>query len=158
MSQRIPFTPIGFKKSKDRLKYLKEVRRPEIITLIETAREHGDLKENAEYHAAKEQQSFCEGEIQRLEAMLSRAEVIDPRALSGDRVLFSATVVVYDPDEDAEHRYQIVGAAHGDPEEGRISYQSPIARALVGKELGDEVKVKLPSGVRTLEILEVIFE
>lgn len=158
MSQRIPFTPDGFKKSKERLKFLKEVRRPEIITAIETAREHGDLKENAEYHAAKEQQSFCEGEVQRLESLLSRAEVIDPKTLSGERVLFSATVLVYDPNEDEEYRYQIVGSEDGDPEGGRVSYQSPIARALVGKEVGDEVDVKLPSGIRTLEIMEVIFE
>jgi len=158
MTQRIPFTPAGFKKAKDRLKHLKEVERPEIISAIETAREHGDLKENAEYHAAKERQGFCEGEIQRLEAAISRAEVIDPSTLSGDRVLFSATVLVYDPDQDEEFRYQIVGMGEGDPENGMISYQSPIARSLMGKEVGDEVEVKLPGGSRNLEILEVTFE
>jgi transcription elongation factor GreA len=158
MSNRYPFTPDGFKKAKERLKYLKEVKRPEIITAIETAREHGDLKENAEYHAAKDLQGFTEAEVRRLDAMLSRAEVIDPKTLSGDRVLFSATVVVYDPDQEEEFRYQIVGMADGDPRQGRISYQSPIARALTGREVGDEVEIKLPGGVRTLEILEVLFE
>jgi transcription elongation factor GreA len=158
MSNRIPFTPDGYKKAVKRLKYLKEVERPAIITSIGTAREHGDLKENAEYHAAKDQQSFSEAMIKRIDAMLSRSEVIDPKTLSGDRVLFSATVLVYDVDEDQEYRYQIVGMDDGSPSEGRISYQSPIARALTGREVGDEVQITLPAGVRTLEILEVLFE
>jgi len=142
--QRVPFTLRGFEQTKARLKQMREVDRHEIIEAIATAREHGDLSENAEYHAAKERQGFIEAEIRLLEDGVSRAEVIDPRTLSGDRVVFGATVKVCDVETDSD--------------KGRISLEAPLARALIGKEEGDEVEVKLAGRTRELEILEVTFE
>ena len=156
--RRVPFTLRGFEQTKARLKRMREIDRHEIIRAIGTAREHGDLSENAEYHAAKERQGFIEAEIRQLEDAVSRAEIVDPRTLSGDRVVFGATVKVCDLDNDEEHTYQIVGAFESDSDLGRISYVAPLARAMIGKEEGDEVEVKLAGGVRALEILEVTFE
>ncbi|MBR58098.1 MAG: transcription elongation factor GreA [Myxococcales bacterium] len=154
---REPFTPEGLLKAKARLKQLREVERPNVVKAIEEARAHGDLSENAEYHAAKDLQGFIEAEIRQLEGITGRSQLIDPKKLSGDRVVFGATVTVFDPDRDEEHTYKIVNTCVSDTDLGHISYQAPIARALIGKEIGDEVIVKLPGGERTLEILEVEF-
>ncbi len=153
--QRVPFTLRGFEQTKARLKQMREVDRHEIIEAIATAREHGDLSENAEYHAAKERQGFIEAEIRLLEDGVSRAEVIDPRTLSGDRVVFGATVKVCDVETDEE---RLLTASGLQDDKGRISLEAPLARALIGKEEGDEVEVKLAGRTRELEILEVTFE
>ena len=155
---KIPVTKIGFDALEAELKDLKSVQRPKIIQDIATAREHGDLSENAEYHAAKEQQSFIEGRIQELEAVLGRAQVIDPATLSGDTVKFGATVLIVDEDTDEEETWQIVGDYEADTEKRRLSISAPVARALVGKSEGDSVSVKTPKGERTYEILEVNFK
>ena len=156
--QREPFTPKGLLEAKNRLKYLKEIERPSIIKAIAEARAHGDLSENAEYHAAKDRQGFIEAEIQKMENVVGRSELVDLSKMEGDRVVFGATVEVYDPNKDVEYTYQIVNTVVAKIEEGKISYQAPLARALIGKEEGDEVKVKLPSGVRELEILSVSYD
>lgn len=129
--------------------------RPRIITEISEARAHGDLSENAEYHAAKEQQSLNEGRIQELEALLSLADVIDVSQLSGDTVKFGATVKIVDEDTDEEKKFQIVGDAEADASNGKISISSPIARALIGKEEGDSIEVAAPGGARAYEILNI---
>lgn len=156
--QRIPMTLSGYKKIESEIKQLKTVDRPETIKMIAEAREHGDLSENAEYHAAKERQSFIEGRVMELEDMMSRAEVIDATKLSGDAVKFGATVTVVDEDTDEEHTYQIVGDIEADVKEGRISISSPIARALINKSVGDSVEVATPGGGRSYEILNVEFK
>ncbi|MEM7679402.1 MAG: transcription elongation factor GreA [Pseudomonadota bacterium] len=152
---KFPITKDGFaaleKELQDRLK----VKRPEITEAIATAREHGDLKENAEYHAAREQQSFNEGRIQELESVIGHAQVIDPSTMSGDTVKFGATVTVVDEDTDAEETLTIVGEYETDTDAGKISMTAPVARALIGKSEGDSVEVKTPKGVRFYEILEV---
>lgn len=130
--------------------------RPKIVDAIEEARAHGDLSENAEYHAAKERQGQVEAQIAELEDKVSRAQIIDPTTLSGDRVVFGATVTVLDED-DKPHRYQIVGQAESDAKIGRISYDSPMGRALIGRSLGDEVEVTVPSGDRSYLIEKVEF-
>ena len=150
-------TPGGLKKLQEELKRLKSEERPAIIRAIAEARAHGDLSENAEYHAAKERQSFIEGRIAELEDKTSRAEVIDPATMSGDTVRFGATVKVVDEETDAEKEYQIVGADEADIEEGRISITSPIARAMIGKGIGDQIEVHAPSGARYYEILGVTY-
>ena len=147
-------TPAGAQKLKAELKRLKE-ERPKIARDIERAREHGDLSENAEYHAAKERQGMIEAMIKDIEDKLSRAEIIDPCKLSGDRVRFGATVTLTNVDTDEESTYQIVGADEADIDNGTISVSSPLARAVIGKDLGDVVTVKLPGGVRSYEISEV---
>lgn len=129
-----------------------------IIDAISEARAHGDLSENAEYHAAKEQQSHNEGRIMELEAIMAKAEVIDPRKLSGDTVKFGATVKLLDEDSEAEKIYQIVGDAETDAKAGRISVSAPIARALIGKEVGDSIEVVSPGGSRSYEILEIVYK
>ena len=154
--EKVPMTPIGAKKLREDLKRLKE-ERPKIARDIETAREHGDLSENAEYHAAKERQGMIEAQIKDTEDKLSRAEVIDPSKLSGDRVRFGATVTLANLDTDEEVSYQIVGADEADIDQGSISISSPLARAVIGKSVGDEVTVKLPAGTRSYEIVEVVF-
>lgn len=133
------------------------VERPRIIAAISEARAHGDLSENAEYHAAKEQQSLNEGRIQELESILARAEVINVKKLSGNTVKFGATVALVDEDTEEEKTYQLVGDPEADLKQGRISILSPIARALVGKEVGDSVEVAAPGGSRTYEILDIRF-
>ena len=140
------------------LKNLKSVERPAVIKAIAEARDHGDLSENAEYHAAKEKQSFIEGRVIELEDMIGRAEVIDPKTLSGNTVKFGATVTVVDEDTDEEAVYQIVGDHEADVSKGRISISSPIARGLIGKEEGDTVEVNTPGGGRSYEILKIAFK
>lgn len=152
---KFPITQEGYDALKKELHHLKTVRRPEITEAIATAREHGDLKENAEYHAAREQQSFTEGRIQELESVIGHAQVIDPKTLSGDTVKFGATVVVVDEDTDVEETLTIVGEYETDTEAGKISMTAPVARALIGKAEGDSVEVKTPKGVRFYEILAV---
>jgi transcription elongation factor GreA len=150
-------TKEGKKRLQEELDELKKVERPKVVDEIETARAHGDLSENAEYHAAKEKQSFVEGRIQELQAKISNAQVIDVGSLSGDRVMFGATVTIYDFDKDEEVTYKIVGDDESDIKEKKISYASPIAKALIGKEVAQEVQIKTPGGTRTVEIVDVEF-
>lgn len=138
----------------EELKTLKSVERPAVIRAIAEAREHGDLSENAEYHAARERQSFVEGRIKELEGLLARAEVIDTAKLSGS-IKFGATVTLVDEDTDEEKTYQIVGEAEADIERGLLNIKSPLARALIGKDAGDSVEVRTPGGERSYEILSV---
>ena len=138
------------------LKQLKSVERPAVIRAISEAREHGDLSENAEYHAAREKQSFIEGRVKELESLLSYAEVIDPRKFSGT-IKFGATVTLVDEETDAERTYQIVGEAEADIEKGLLNIRSPLARALIGKDNGDSVEVKTPGGQRNYEVVEIKF-
>ncbi len=153
---KIPLTVIGAERLRQELHRLKTVERPRIIQAIAEARSHGDLSENAEYHAAKEQQGFIEGRIKELETKLSSAQLIDPVTLNaGGRVVFGATLDLLDIDSGKEATYQIVGEAEADISHGRLSVTSPIARALIGKEAGDSVEVKVPDGVRNYEVLDV---
>jgi transcription elongation factor GreA len=153
--QKIPMTLAGHKALEDELKLLKTVERPAVIAAISEAREHGDLSENAEYHAAKDRQGFIEGRVAELEDKLSRAQVIDVSTLSGDAIKFGATVTVLDEDTHEKATYQIVGEDESDVRSGKISVSSPIARALIGKEEGDVVEVQAPGGVKSWEILKV---
>ncbi len=145
----------GLDELESELKQLKSTARPEVIKAIAEAREHGDLSENAEYHAARERQSFIEGRIAELEDIISRADVIDPSTLSGDVVRFGATIDLVDEDTEEERTYQIVGAHEADIERGRLSITSPLSRALIGKKLGDSVEVTSPGGTKSYEILKV---
>ena len=153
--EKIPMTPDGFTRLEGELKRLKTVERPAIIRAIADAREHGDLSENAEYHAARERQSFVEGRVAELEDVISRAEVIDTTKLSGDVVRFGANVVVADEDTDEETAYLIVGSHEADIALGRLSVTSPLARALIGKSVGDSVEVTTPRGHKAYEIVSV---
>ncbi len=158
MNMKVPMTAAGAEKAKAELQELKSKARPAVIAAIAEARAHGDLKENAEYHAAREQQSFIEGRIADLEHKLSNAQIIDIRSLpQNGKVVFGVTVVLEDADSGDEIRYQIVGEEEADIKAGRISVNSPIARGLIGKEEGDEVDVQVPGGVRSLEIVEVLY-
>lgn len=158
MSDKIPMTPAGNVRLREELQRLKEVERPRISKAIGVAREHGDLRENAEYHAAKEEQGMVEAKIRDYEAALSRAEVIDPSKLSGPRVKFGAKVKLVNADTEEEVLYQIVGPYEADLQKGLISVSAPLARALVGKEEGDEVTIQRPDGTkRNYEILEVTY-
>ena len=150
-------TPKGAAKVRDELARLK-AERPKISREIGTARDHGDISENAEYHAAKERQGMIEAQIKDLEDKLSRIEVIDPTRLSGTRIRFGATVSLANVETDEKSTYQIVGADEANIDEGTISVSAPLARALIGKEVGDEVTVSLPVGKRTYEVLEVLFQ
>ena len=150
-------TLAGLEKLRARLDQLKKVERPQNVRDIEEARAHGDLKENAEYHAAKERQGFIEGELRTIEDKLSRVRVIDPSKLSGTRVVFGATVALLNIDTEEEVTYRIVGEDEADINAGTISYLAPIARALIGKDEGDQVKFQAPGGTRTFEIVEVRF-
>jgi transcription elongation factor GreA len=156
MNEPVPMTPNGAQKLRDELVRLKE-ERPKISREIGVAREHGDLKENAEYHAAKERQGLVEARIKDIEDKLSRAEVIDPSKLSGDRVRFGAIVLLTNLDTDEENTYQIVGADEADLKNGTISVSAPLSRALIGKSTGDEVVVTLPGGTRRYEIGSIEF-
>lgn len=156
MVEKVPMTPRGAEKLKEELARLKE-ERPKISREIGVAREHGDLSENAEYHAAKERQGMVEARIKDLEDKISRSEVIDPSSLSGDKVRFGATVSLLNVETDEGSTYQIVGADEADLNQGTISISAPLARALIGKEAGDEVKVQLPGGARHYEIVSVEF-
>mgnify|MGYP000436331046 FL=1 len=148
-------TAPGYRALDDQLKQLKSVERPAVIAAISEAREHGDLSENAEYHAAKERQGWIEGQIAEIEDRMSRAQVIDVSKLSGTQVKFGATVTVVDEDTDEEARYQIVGEHEADVKQGRISITSPLSRALISKEVGDVVEVNTPGGVKAYEVLKV---
>ncbi len=159
MSAKVPMTATGADKLRAELQELKSVARPRVIAAIAEARAHGDLKENAEYHAAREQQSFIEGRIREVEHKLSHAHVIDVTKLpTSGKVVFGATVVLADADADGDDaRYQIVGEDEADIKDGRISVNSPIARALIGKEEGEVVVVRTPGGAREYEIIEVLY-
>lgn len=156
--EKIPFTAAGFAKVEAELKHRKSVDRPAIIQAIAEGRAHGDLSENAEYHAAKEKQSFNEGRIKELEAVVSRADVIDVAALSGNTIKFGATVKLVDVDLEKEITYQIVGEYEADIEQKQVSITAPIARALIGKKVGDSVEVKSPGGTKEYEVLAVNFK
>lgn len=156
--QKIPMTATGYHRLEAELKNLKSVERPSVIRAISEAREHGDLSENAEYHAAKERQGWIETRILEVEDKLSRAEVIDVSKLSGDKVKFGATVVLADEDTDEESTYQLVGADEADIKAGLLSITAPLARALVGKSTGETVEVSTPSGAKAYEIVSVAFK
>ncbi len=159
MANKVPLTVRGAQKLRDELNELRNVQRPRIIEAIKEARGHGDLRENAEYHAAKEQQSFIEGRIAEIEDKLANAQVIDVTQLKPEgRVVFGATVTVYDEVADVEVAYQIVGEDEADIKHGLLSVNSPIARALIGKEEGEEVVVDTPGGHRAYEILQVEYK
>ena len=153
--EKMPMLQEGYEKLNEQLKLLK-AERPLIVDAIEEARAHGDLSENAEYHAAKERQGQVEATIADIEDKLSRAQIIDPRELSGDRIVFGATVTLLDED-DKTVKYQIVGQAEADAKSGKISYNSPLGRALIGKSLGDEVEVTVPAGDRWYEVNKIEF-
>ena len=157
MSESYPMTLRGYENLKKELKQLTSIVRPAVVNAISTAREHGDLKENAEYHAAKEQQGFIEGRIQELNAKLALANVIDIAKLSGEKIVFGATVTFVDVDADEERIYQLVGEDESDIEQNKISISSPIARALIGKYVGDVLIIPIPKGKIEVEILEVEF-
>ncbi len=153
--EKIPMTREGLLRLEDELKRLKSKERPAVIRAIAEAREHGDLSENAEYHAAREKQSFIEGRVIELESITSRAEVIDISQLTGDVVRFGARVVLADEETDEESKYQIVGTHEAEIDEGRLSVTSPLAKALIGKSLGDSVEVITPGGSKAYEIIKV---
>jgi transcription elongation factor GreA len=153
--EKVPMTKRGYEALNEELKTLKDVERPAVIRAISEAREHGDLSENAEYHSAREKQSFIEGRIKELEGMIGRADVIDPSKMSGKTVRFGATVGLVDEDTEEERTYQIVGEAEADINAGRLNMNSPLARTLIGKEEGDSVEVVTPGGSRSYEILSV---
>ena len=154
--EKIPLTQQGFNKLDEELKRLKSIERPSVIRAISEAREHGDLSENAEYNAARESQSLIEGRIKDLEAIISRANVIDPRKLSG-AIKFGATIRLIDEETELEKVFQIVGEPEADIEKNLLNMQAPLARALIGKEAGDSIEVKTPGGTKSYEIIEVKF-
>jgi transcription elongation factor GreA len=156
--EKVPMTAEGHARLTDELKNLKSVERPAVIKAIAEAREHGDLSENAEYHAARERQSFIEGRVAELEDVISRCEVIDPKKLKGETVTFGVTVEVADEETDEETLYTIVGPYEADLTRGFISTSSPIARALIGKRVGDSVEVTTPKGSRSFEILSITIQ
>jgi transcription elongation factor GreA len=158
MSGNIPMTPAGLRKLKEELKHLQSVERGKISREIEVARAHGDLKENAEYHAAKEKQSHIEGRIGNLNDWIARAEVIDPSKLGGDKVVFGATVMLRDQESDKEVTYRLVGELEADLKKRWISVTSPVARALIGKRVGDVATVQSPGGAREFEVVDISFE
>jgi len=153
--ERVPMLAEGYEKLTADLQNLRQ-ERPKIVDQIEEARSHGDLAENAEYHAAKERQGQIEAQIAELEDRVTRAQIIDPASLSGDKIVFGATVTVLD-DDDKKQRYQIVGMTEADARQGRISYDSPLGRALIGKQVGEEVEVTVPSGDRFYEVKKIEF-
>jgi len=156
MTEQVPMLAESHTKLTAELKKLKTVDRHAVVAAIEEARAHGDLSENAEYHAAKEQQGHIEDRIRELEGKLSRANIIDPKTLSGEKIVFGATVTLIDED-DATFKYQIVGADDGNVKEGRVSYKSPIARALIGRKINDDVTVITPNGERYYDIEKIEF-
>ncbi|MFL6748538.1 MAG: transcription elongation factor GreA [Sphingomicrobium sp.] len=155
-SEKVPMLAEGQRKLQEEVKHLKTIERPAIIEAIEVARAHGDLSENAEYHAAKERQGHVEATIAELEDRLSRAMVIDPTTLSGDKVVFGATVTLIDEDN-KKVKYQLVGQQEADARVGRISYNSPLGRALIGRQKGEEVEVTTPSGDKYYEVAKIEF-
>jgi len=156
--EKMPMTAGGFEALEEELKHLKTVERPAIIKAIGAAREHGDLSENAEYHAARERQSFTEGRLAELEDVISRADVIDPKSISGKVIRFGATVRLADEDTDEKSTYQIVGTHESDIAKGKLSITSPLARALIGKTVGDSAEVTTPGGGKSYEIMKVQFK
>lgn len=158
MVDKNPITPEGAQKLRDELHRRKTVDRPAITAMIAEARAHGDLSENAEYHAARERGGFNEGRIKEIEDKLARAEIIDPSKLAGDRVAFGATVKLLNTSTEEEVTYRILGADEADVTAGTISITAPIAKSLLGKEVGDEVKIRTPAGERVYEILEIEFK
>jgi transcription elongation factor GreA len=154
--EKIPMTRAGLEKLREELKRLEKVERPRNVKAIAEARGHGDLSENAEYHAAKDRQSFLEGRINELKSVLSSSEVIDVNEGPVDRIVFGRTVILYNLGSDEEVSYQLVGPYESDPEKGRISVTSPLGRALIGKEVGDEVDAKTPGGIQSYEVLEIL--
>jgi transcription elongation factor GreA len=156
--QKIPLTSDGYKRLEEEIKHLKSVERPHIIEAIAEARSHGDLSENAEYHAAREKQSFIEGRILELEDKISRAEVIDTTKMNGNVIKFGAHVKVVDEDTEHEQAFQIVGEYEADIEKGRLALTAPLPRALIGKKAGDSVEVTTPKGTKAYEVLEVMYK
>lgn len=156
--QRVPLTPSGYKKLQEELERLVKLDRPRNIQAIAEARAHGDLSENAEYHAAKEQQSFIEGRIQELKSKIAMAQVIDPATIKQSKVAFGATVKVLDIGADEEYIFILVGPEEADVKQGKISISSPVGRALIGKDVGDAVTIKAPARTMEYEILEITFE
>ena len=155
--EKIPLTRLGAELLETEMKNLKSVERPAVIKAIADARELGDLKENAEYHSAREKQGFIEGRLKELESVLGRAEIIDPTNLSGT-VKFGATITLVDEDTDEENTYQIVGEPEADIEKGKLNIRSPLARSLIGKEEGDSIDVRTPGGIKSYEIISVNFK
>ena len=156
--ERIPMTAEGHAALQAELKVLKSVERPSIIAAISEARSHGDLSENAEYHAAKEKQSFIEGRIGELDDKLARADIIDISKLGGPKIRFGATVTIIDVDSEEEFTYKIVGEDEANVKDGKISVTSPLARAMIGKEEGEEAEVSAPSGARAYEVAKVVYK
>ena len=156
--QRVPLTPNGYRKLQEDLERLIKVDRPKNIQAIAEARAHGDLSENAEYHAAKEQQSFIEGRIQELKAKIAMAQVIDPASIKQSKIAFGATVKVLDVEAEEEYVFNLVGPEEADVKQGKISISSPVGRALIGKDVGDSVTIKAPARTIEYEVLEIIFE
>ncbi|MGB0785807.1 MAG: transcription elongation factor GreA [Alphaproteobacteria bacterium] len=154
---KYPVTAVGFARMEAELKQLKTVDRPAVIAQISEAREHGDLSENAEYHAARDKQSFLEGRIGELEAYISRAEVIDLATVDHTKIQFGATVTLLDMETDESKKYQIVGEPEADIRENRLSLSAPISRALMGRAVGDDVEVKTPSGTRYYEVEDIVY-
>jgi transcription elongation factor GreA len=152
--EKIPMTRAGFAAIDEELRELKSVQRPAIIRAISEAREHGDLSENAEYHAAREKQSFIEGRIRELESIIARADVIDPGRLSGS-IKFGATVTIVDEETEEKHTYKIVGEVEASIEQGLLNVKSPLARALIGRDEGDSVEVRTPRGERSYEVVSI---
>ena len=158
MTQQEPMTKFGYEKLSAEMNYLKNTERPEVVKEIEVALEHGDLKENAEYHAAKEKQRLIDARLNELSDLLGSAQIVDPSALEHARISFGSTIVLCDLGTDEEITYTIVGGCESNPDVGLISFNSPLAKQLLGKEEGDEVKAKLPGGVTEFEILEVKYQ
>jgi transcription elongation factor GreA len=158
MTEKIPMTMSGFERLEAELRPLKSVERPAVVKAIAEAREHGDLSENAEYHAARERQSFIEGRIQDLEDKISRADVIDVSKLSGKVIKFGATVTLRDEDTDEDVTYQIVGQDESDIKDGRLSITAPLARALIGKTVKDTVEVNTPGGSKSYKVMKVVYK
>lgn len=158
MSHSIPMTPGGYQSLQEELKRLVRIERPAVVQAIAEARDHGDLSENAEYEAAKDKQSFIEGRIKELNDKIARAQVINPADLKGNKVVFGATVTLFDPDTDAEVTYQIVGEDEADLKKRKISVTSPVGKALIGHLLDEEVRIKVPSGIKIYEITNILFE
>lgn len=155
--EKIPITPVGYRRLQEEIKNLKSVERPAVIKAIAEAREHGDLSENAEYHAARERQSFIEGRISELEDITKRSEIIDLSKMTGETVRFGAIVLLADEETDDEVSYQVVGEFEADIDQGRISISSPLGRALIGRQVGDSVEVESPRGIRYFELVKVQF-
>ncbi len=158
MSSQIPMTRAGYERLQEELKHLTRVERPRVVEAIAEARSHGDLSENAEYEAAKDRQAFIEGRIQELNDKIARAQVIDPAQIDSDKVVFGATVTLFDTESETEVTYQIVGEDEADIKEGKISVTSPVGKALIGHQVDDEVQIRVPSGVKIYEITDIRYE